>query len=101
MPIIDNEGRLIGSFSASDIKSCLDGELLKFLWCPLKSLIEQAQKHWNRSDDFLITCEEGDSIEHIMQLMVDNHIHRMFKVDENYQPQRVVSLRDILQQFSD
>lgn len=98
MPIVDENGVLVGSFSASDIKSCLQNDLLPALWNPLENLMKASKDYWNRGDS-LFVCKNGDSLESIIDTVITNHIHRVFMVDEAGKPTNVLSLSDIIREI--
>ena len=98
LPVVDQEGRLITSFSASDLKGCEPGLLFKTLQESVIKLLRQAELK-QRGSVFSpgrnsITCRVGDSVREVMQKMLDHKIHRVWVV-EKLVVIGVVSLGDV------
>ncbi len=53
------------------------------------------------SGDYLevISCTSSESLEAVIQRLLDSGVHRIYMVNEHNQPVRVISLRDIIARF--
>jgi CBS domain-containing protein len=107
--VVDNEGKLVGNISASDlVRTHVKpvGPLIHDLYQPIK--------HFNNIRTNLtekvymgdlasyppITVKSSDSLETIMETVVNNKVHRVYLVDDALAPVGVISLSDIIRTFA-
>lgn len=92
--IVDDTGVLTGNTSASDIR--LFFEHHETLNQPIIDLINKIRRLSTKARAPSFTCHMSDTIEHVISKMVATHTHRIFVVDEDHRPVRVVSITDVL-----
>jgi len=91
--IVNKEKKLIGVLSASNLKE-LDKKKFASLSLSVREfLIEMGTIQQLRS---LITCKEITTIQEILQLFVNNRVHRIFVIDEENRPIGIISLTDLI-----
>jgi CBS domain-containing protein len=98
LPILDEDGSLIATINASDLKffenpeftSNYD-EILKLNVIEFLDKIESKRK-------IPIFCNENSTLEDLIQLFASNKIHRTFIVNEKKQALKVISLQDVLRE---
>lgn len=96
MPVVDENGEIVGSFSASDIKGHYGGEIVHTMWKSLADFLHSSNKFYNReAGTNTFTAKDTDTYNDILGKIVKNHIHRLFVVD-NRHPVGVISLSDII-----
>ena len=96
LPVVDENGEIVGSFSASDIKGHYGGEIVHTMWKSLSEFLHSSNKFYNReSGTNAFTAKDTDTFADILGKIVKNHIHRLFVV-ENRRPIGVISLSDII-----
>jgi len=113
--VVDKDGSLVGNISASDIKishTCED--MLKNLFDPIHQFLgleteknETELKPRSSSLSSSTSRAHGeskclnmeDTLENVLEAIVDNHIHRVFLVDNEKKPIGVISLSDIIMLF--
>lgn len=107
-PVVDEEGRCVGVFSATDVlrlteKSggngktalptesdvCLDWQLVEAGFLPN----EEVGRFMTRDVE---TISPAAGIAEMARRMLDTHIHRLIVVDSTYRPLGIVSSMDIL-----
>lgn len=105
-PVVNEEGKLIGSFSSTDFIRWMKDEQPHTVaaFDPFYR-IEQShdlpeepiRKHMA---SFPVTVPPDLKLNAIARLMFEKHIHRVFIVDDNQRPQGVVTTMDILRVLS-
>jgi len=96
MAVVDGNHHLVSNTSSSDIKlylkyhEQLDQPILEFLNKIRRLDITQP----TRTNVF--SCKMEDSIYHVIGKLSATKAHRVFLVDENFRPEAVISLTDII-----
>lgn len=116
--VVDDEGHLFSSISATDLRNIsfnlADEFSLKALALPAQEFIDLSRKARNQvralyylhydfdesltrsqSHDFLVWCQPGSSLRDVIQHMYNNHVHRVYLVDNYINFFGVVSVTDI------
>lgn len=101
MPVVDEQGTLVGTLSATDARLLLtDPAKLADLHLPLKTM---ARFHQAPFDVAPITTKPSDTLAMCIVKLATRqpwgHIHRLWVVDDQGRPINVVSLRDIIARF--
>lgn len=100
--LIDNEGRVTGNLSASDLRGLkpasfkfFEGSVLQFF---VKGLPRVSTGHERGPGRAPVTCTREASLQECMELMVREQIHRVYVVDnlESMHIYGVVSMSDII-----
>jgi len=93
LPVVNDEGELVGTISASDIKSSIGSRLFQDMMLQLPAYLVTA-----RGDFCLdpIIVNERDTLGSILEKLFSFHIHRVFVVDHENHPTCVLSLCDII-----
>ncbi|KAK9102035.1 hypothetical protein Sjap_019289 [Stephania japonica] len=104
---IDEQGRgmkLIGTFSATDLRGCPNALLQNSLHMDVIEFTEQASKgshstsggDMGRTSRVLVTCHAETSLGEVMEKAVTAHVHRVWVVDHQGLLVGIVSLTDML-----
>lgn len=95
-PVVDDEGRLLATLSATDLKFVEPGLIFRSLTSTvgkfLKSLDFKSTRHRERAQ---VTCRINDRLTSVIEKMVKYRVHRVWVVDERNVIEGVVSLTDI------
>jgi len=99
LAVVNDDGIMIGCISASDIKRSNKREsLFHDLNLPVYEYLLNSSSPDSKENTSLdpICCTLDDTIEQVLQKLSSKHIHRLFIVDKENRPQKVVTLCDIL-----
>jgi len=96
LAIMSEDGKLVGNLSASHL-AFLTANRLEDLLLPVLEFKEKIGK----ADEPLVTCHENSTLKEAIELLVKNHVHRVYIVDHDNRPTGVVSISDVLAQFRD
>lgn len=102
--VVDDTGKLRGNLSLRDLKAMsTDGRMFWRLYQTVENYIAKL-KHEIKAGQrpkSVQTCKSTDTMEHVINLLADHHIHRVFVIDEARakHPIGVVTLKDILLQL--
>lgn len=61
--------------------------------------MKASKDYWNREGDSVFICSAGDDLGSVLKTIIDNHIHRIFMVDEAGKPTCVLSLGNIINEI--
>jgi len=95
VPVIDDNGALLATLSGSDLRGFCYEKMADVLLPILEFLNLQHGGAVKPS----ITCKSTDSVGHVIEQFVSNHVHRLWVVDDNNHPTGVVSLGDVALYF--
>lgn len=97
LPICDDQGRLISSFSASDLKGCEPGLLFKSLQESVVQFVRSAEQRLRPQQPgrASISCKVGDAVGDVVKKLLDYRIHRVWVVDQKNVVIGVVAFSDI------
>jgi len=87
-PVVDKEGKIVGSFSASDFKT-LNARSLP--WSISIKEFLQVQKTGP-----LICCRKEETLGEVITKLREAKVHRLFVVDEEMRPRNVVTLTSLI-----
>jgi len=104
--VVNSNGKLIGNLSISDIKVLgNDFQFFQLLSKPLNSFLgvvragDPYRTIPNIEDP--VVCKEDDTLETVVNRLTYFKIHRLYVVNEDGQPLRIISIQDILQYLVD
>jgi len=93
LALVDWEFKLEANFSASDLKGMLPGAFDLF-WKPTIDFLRQGTTIKSKIPPKM--CEAGASIRQALNIMISEHIHRIFVTDENSRLEGVFTLTDLI-----
>jgi CBS domain-containing protein len=97
--IVDDAGRLRGNLSLRDLKAMsTDGRFFWRLYQTVENYIIKLKheiKEGQRPKRVQV-CKKTQSLEHVINLLADHSIHRVFVVDDEKKPIGVITLKDVL-----
>lgn len=94
--IVDDHGILIGNLSASDIKTLgFDASFIAKLYLPVSEYLKAIRGEFFSKGN-VVTVQSQHSFEHVMDLLTKKNIHRVYVVDFEGKPLRIITLTDIL-----
>jgi len=99
LAVVDNTGKLRGNLSLRDLKGMSTDA--RFFWRLYQSVdtyiakIKKETKEGQRPKR-VQTCKDSHSLEHVINLLADHSIHRVYVVDNQKKPIGVISLKDVL-----
>lgn len=95
LAVVNDDGKLVGSISASDLKGSTGKDLFSNLKLSVRDYLKKAAAFFGREGVPVAVSSEATLTE-IMDLLIKNHLHRLFVVDEAGKPIQVLSLTDII-----
>eukprot|EP01122_Echinamoeba_exundans_P017815 TRINITY_DN9768_c0_g1_i1.p1 TRINITY_DN9768_c0_g1~~TRINITY_DN9768_c0_g1_i1.p1 ORF type:complete len:324 (+),score=94.81 TRINITY_DN9768_c0_g1_i1:42-1013(+) len=100
--VVDAEtGKLIGNISSRDIRMIReDAEFIQRLYLPASAFLIKMQKTYNVPET-PVTATGKETVRQTIERLGQFGIHRVYVVDEQNKPQRVVSMTDLLQFIGD
>ncbi|KAL6067955.1 CBS domain containing protein [Balamuthia mandrillaris] len=90
--LVDQESRVSGNLSASDLRSITPDSFKFFLGSTLQFLVKGTKSKLGAP----VSCQRNTALKDALALLVENHVHRIFVVDRNDHTQGVVTLSDLL-----
>ncbi|EGD80962.1 hsp16-like protein, variant [Salpingoeca rosetta] len=97
VPVVDAEGKIHGNVSARDARLIVGStKIYKLLDMPIKTYLDVVT---DGAENSAITCKSTDKLETVISQLVRSRIHRIYVVDDDGRPLRVVSLRNVLTKF--
>jgi len=97
VPVIDSSGRIKGNVSARDVRLIVSShKIYKLLNMPVSTYLAVVT---DDSEHSAITCSTSDTLAQVISTLVMSRIHRVYVVDEEDRPIRVVSLKNVLMKF--
>lgn len=95
--VVDEEGKLVGVISASDLKLLgFDLGYLHLLGKSARDYLTALRGSIADSQREVCTCDANSSIDHAVKQLIARHVHRLFVIDDQRRLLGVVSIRDIL-----
>jgi len=91
LAVIDNDGKLIGNLSASDFKDFDAMNIQRTNTIRVGSFIRQQKP---------ICCKRTTSLEECLHELIENSVHRIFVVNDEWMPLNVVTLSDLMVLFT-
>jgi len=92
-PVVDDSGKFVGSLSTSDLKVSVGGDFIKDM---LLTVGEYLKK---KNQSSLVTCTHKDTVHTILKKLVEHRAHRIFVLNDDGQPEGVLSLCDVINLF--
>lgn len=103
--VVNDSGSIVGNMSVRDLKGIhTDGRVFWRLFQSVKDFMSHVHAEYQRIHGIpkeLVSVTENSSIKEAVNLMVKNHLHRVYVVDGEKKPVGVVSIKDILKQIID
>jgi CBS domain-containing protein len=100
--VVDADGILCGNISASDIKLDKDfsiDSIVELSQKPVSAIVEQQKKKWAKKHAFPVTLTSSATVADVIKLVMDNHVHRVYVIDDHKQVIGVITLGDLLGLF--
>jgi len=95
--IVNKEGVLMGSLSATDLKGLREFKFMRLL-LPVSEFVAEIRKEQGRNAEYVVKCYQNTSLKRLVELVNHEHVHRIFVVDDNNRPLAVVSLTDLIRE---
>jgi len=90
-------GVIKGNISARDVRLIVSSpKIYKLLNMPISAYLDVVCEGMENS---AITCTADATMEDIIRRLVKSRIHRIYVIDEQDRPVRVISLRNIIRKF--
>lgn len=98
LAVVDEEGRLVGNFSASDLKGAVmtDDDMANDPFSSFLLPVMQFLKQGGMSHFPVVSCTPQTTLQHILLRLMALRVHRLWIVDENQCPIGIVSLTDVM-----
>lgn len=93
LPVINDDGELVGTISASDIKSSLGSKLFQDMMLQLPEYLATSRGAFCLDP---IVATDRDTVGSLLEKFQSFHIHRVFVVDHANHPTNVLSLCDVI-----
>jgi CBS domain-containing protein len=91
--LTDDQGRITGNLSASDLRGILPDAFDYFSGSTIQFLV----KGTNSRTAAPVTCTKSTTFEELVALFVNQHVHRVYVLDDTFYPSGIITLTDILQ----
>jgi len=101
LAVVDSDGKLVGNISLRDLKGIHpDAKIFWRLWNTVKIFKEKAITDYPPPNAIpsSVFVTPADSLMKVVEKMALHHIHRVYVVDENQKPERVISQTDVLRE---
>ena len=95
VPLVDNDGKLTATLSSSDLRGLRNYQFKSILSPAIEFLLVYRGPAARRC----VTCTEEDTLNDVITKLVMNRIHRVWVVNDKYQPIGVVTLSDVIGKF--
>jgi len=95
LAIVNDQGQLVDAITASDIKGLIYGDFFSDLRQPVLNYLPKVRILLGKSLG-PISCTAESTLECVLKKLNQEKVHRIFVVDENKIPIRVLCLRDIM-----
>ena len=97
-PLLDGEGRLVGSFSSSDLRGIALHDDFLGLLSPIMVWMQTIRRDEGQAYMTLRAVAEEDEASVALKRLVDGRLHRIFVVDDtaSKKPKGLVTLSDML-----
>jgi len=98
--VVDDNGKLIGSLSASDLKGFqLYLNDFNDLLQPVSQFLTLVRKKQGRPEDFLVAFSPETQVKEIVKKFNEEIVHRAYIIDNDRKPIGVFSLTDLMQKL--
>ncbi|XP_038131140.1 5'-AMP-activated protein kinase subunit gamma-1 [Cyprinodon tularosa] len=93
LPVVDDKGRVVDIYSKFDVINLAAEKTYN----NLDVTVTKALKHRSQCFEGVLTCNRHETLEAIINRLVEAEVHRLVVVDEHEVVKGIVSLSDILQ----
>lgn len=93
LPVVDDKGRVVDIYSKFDVINLAAEKTYN----NLDVTVTKALKHRSQYFEGVLTCNRHETLEAIINRLVEAEVHRLVVVDEHEVVKGIVSLSDILQ----
>jgi len=90
IPIVDDDGKIVGNLSASDLRG-LSHDLFTKIHLPVMEFISKQKE--------VAICKANWTLKSVVEKMAETSVHRLWIVDDKNKPVGVVSLTDCMKGF--
>jgi len=98
--VVNDEGKLVGAISHSDLKLIQsDARMFWRLYQTVKNFLLKNRKEGYERPTHPIVADSHETIETALRKFEENHVHRIFVVDDHKKPVGIISLKDILMEI--
>jgi len=87
IPIVDEDGKIVGNLSASDLRG-LSHDLFTKIRLPVMEFISKQKE--------VLTCKPNWTLKSVVEKLAETGVHRLWIIDDNKKPIGVVSLTDCI-----
>eukprot|EP00051_Salpingoeca_urceolata_P026089 m.476029 g.476029 ORF g.476029 m.476029 type:complete len:392 (-) comp20409_c0_seq1:653-1828(-) len=96
VPVVDETGAIKGNVSARDVRLVIpSSKVYKLLHLPVRNYLDVV----TQKDNSAICCTPDNTLGEVILKMVVSRIHRVYVVDEDQKPIRVLSMSNVLARF--
>jgi len=99
--VVDEEGKLIGNTSGSDLKLFIKTLSVDILQEPITQFLKKIRQESVEIRSPTISCSSRDTLSMLIGKLASTKVHKIFVADDSsgYKPLAVVSITDILRYF--
>jgi len=95
LAVVDEQGALVGNLSPTDLKG-LYGRAFENLFDPVEVFLRTSRIRQKQNSDFVAYVDANATLMDVLCIAVNQHVHRVWIVDDNMKPIGIVSLTDII-----
>lgn len=96
LAVVSDDGALIASTSASDLKLYIKDPSVGSLTLTIREFLDAIRQHDLGSKDPVIALRASDPLHIAVERLAETKKHRLFVVDDKGKPIRVISLTDVI-----
>jgi len=99
VPVVNKQigNQIVANISAKDVRQvCFDPSRFHLLYSPISQFLSKIHSDAIDIGTPSITCTENDTLSFIIKKLVLNKIHRLYVIDKNNTPKKVITLTDII-----
>eukprot|EP00045_Choanoeca_perplexa_P006181 m.52412 g.52412 ORF g.52412 m.52412 type:complete len:467 (+) comp13501_c0_seq1:65-1465(+) len=97
VPVVEDDGTICGNISARDVRLIVSSsKIYKLFGMSIRAYLDVVNAG---RENKAVVCSPDDTLEDVITSLVQSRIHRIYVVDAQNRPLRVVSLRNVLKKF--
>jgi CBS-domain-containing membrane protein len=96
MAVVDENGRLVGCLSLSDLKAITnEGRFFWRLYSPVTTFLEFVEADRPKK---VLTCTADQTLKDVLFGLNDNRIHQLYVVDQQTRPIGMITISDVIEE---
>jgi CBS domain-containing protein len=102
LAVVDDHGKLVDNMSARDLRGIhTDANVFWRLWSSVSDFKARVRQEYPKTPTEPVYASKDDTLYSVVEKMATLHIHRVYVVDDNTHPIRVITQVDVLREILD